>query len=109
MLAHLLNLLQARQGEIDQHQLCTELGISPAMLQNYLDVLVRTGRISPYQTGETACNQVETCLSSGKPVQAQRSVRSPCLPPVKSLSLLRNLPGSGQTEIRQQTENKIRP
>ena len=66
MLARLLKLLLARQGEIDQHQLCAELGISPEMLQNYLDVLVRTGRISPYQTGETACNQVETCLSSGK-------------------------------------------
>jgi hypothetical protein len=66
MLARLLKLLLARQGEIDQRQLCAELGISTVMLQNYLDVLVRTGRISPYQPGGTACNQAENCLSSGK-------------------------------------------
>ena len=66
MLARLLELLQSRQGEIDQHQLCAELGISPVMLQNYLDVLVRTGRISPYSTHASACHQTETCLCSGK-------------------------------------------
>jgi len=62
MLARLLELLYSHQGEIDRHQLCATLGISPAMLQNYLDILVRTGRIAPIKT----CTQAETCLSSRK-------------------------------------------
>ena len=66
MLSRLLELLQSSQGEIDQHQLCDVLGISTVMLNNYLDVLVLTGRISPYQPGGTACNLAKNCLSSGK-------------------------------------------
>jgi len=66
MIARLLELLQSHPGEIDQQTLCAELGISPVMLQNYLDVLVRTGRISPSKTSEPACSQGKNCLTSGK-------------------------------------------
>ena len=66
MLTALLEILESRQGEIDQHQLCADLGISPDTLQNLLDLLVRKGRINSPQMAASACCPAKNCLSTGK-------------------------------------------
>ena len=113
MLARLLELLQSRQGEIDQHQLCAELGISPGMLQNYLDVLVRTRRISPYFTNGSACNQAATCLSSGKTCPGPEECPLVMVAPRQiSFSLQEPSPPRAdhqETAIRQQDQHEYKP
>ena len=64
MLSILMDHLETQQGEIDQEQLCTLMGISPETLQTLLDILVRKGRILLPEESTSACAHAEICPSN---------------------------------------------
>ena len=66
MLTALLEKLKTHQGEIDQDQLCADLGISHETLQNLLDLLVRKGKITLADVTPESCSESGMCLSLGK-------------------------------------------
>jgi hypothetical protein len=70
MLQQLLVLIEAHPGSLNQEQICTDLGISPASLQSMLDILVRKGRLIATSVDE--CNG----LCQGCPIQHRCSDQS---------------------------------
>lgn len=65
MFSELLALLQEHRGKISQEEICAKLEISPATLQNVIDILIRKGRIVIHENGLSACQAAETCPSTG--------------------------------------------
>ena len=65
MFSELIALLQSHQGEISQEEICAKMDISPATLQNIVDILIRKGKIVIIENGISACQNAATCHTKG--------------------------------------------
>jgi hypothetical protein len=67
MLQKLYDLLKNSQGEMTKTDLCRELNISPARLDNMLEILAQTGKIKMVMGREAfQCTDATSCPSTGK-------------------------------------------
>lgn len=67
MIHDLLGLLKEKQGNVTKTELCRELNVSPARLDNMLLVLEQKGKIRFTPDSDTdSCKDVHQCPTTGK-------------------------------------------